>query len=117
MSIFSRKKDVPAELVAQATPLHEAMRAADEQPRYKRPGELPPVPYITNTLGNLSKIADKYQRELTDLDADIARLTEERRQLAVSVAAIEVAINSLSDPNETVQYNFNEVFDPDGRAK
>lgn len=117
MSFFKRKDEIPGDVVATATPLHEAMKVADEPARFKRPGELPPVPYITNTLGNLSKIADKYQRELTDLDADIARLTEERRQLAVSVAAIEVAINSLSDPNETVQYNFNEVFDPDGRAK
>lgn len=99
------------EIVKEATPLHEAMKSAEEPARFKRPGELPPVPYINNTLGNLSKIADKYQKELTDLDADIARLTEERRQLAVSVAAIEVAINSLSDPNETVQYSFNDSLD------
>ena len=101
MALFKRRNDeVPAELVAQATPLHEAMQAAQEPARFKRPGDSPAVPYIGNTRENLTKIVDKYHAEARALEADIARLIEEQRQLRVAIHSLEIAIGVINE-NDT----------------
>lgn len=95
--------------VARALEAEELARQPVQKPT--RPGEGPAVPYIANTFDNLTKISDKYHHELSKLDADIARLTEERRQLAVSVAALETAIHALGNGEEEAKYDAYEIPD------
>ena len=103
MSIFNRKqKEIPAEIINAATPLHEAMKAATEPARFKRPGEGPAVPYIENTRNNLTKIVDKYRAEDDALSADIARLIEEQRQLRSSILALDMALGVIDGNDLTV---------------
>lgn len=103
MAFFKRRNDeVPAELVTQATPMHEAMKAAQEPARFKRPGDSPAVPYIGNTRNNLTKIVDKYRAEDEALSADIARLIEEQRQLRSSIMALDMALGVINENDISV---------------
>lgn len=80
---------------AEVNSMQTAQVQEKEKPRFKRPGDSDAIPYINNTRDNLTKIVDRYHIEATALDADIARLTEERRQLRCSITALEMAIETI----------------------
>jgi len=80
-----------------ATPTTRKAPEGAKPPRTGRPGEEPPKDYIGTSRGVLNKTLDTYHHELALLDKDIAKLTEERRQLKVAIAGLDAALMTISD--------------------
>lgn len=116
-----------------ASPYQNPEHTAQQPPRPTRVGEMAQVPYIDNTLSRLNTVAEAYRAELSALITDIAKLTEDKRQLVAALNAVEIAIENLigepliaptdSEPTRKartqgsveVEYAFNEGINSEGK--
>ena len=64
-----------------------------------RPGQTPPRDYIASSLVALEKTHTSYVEEGVKLEADIAKLREEQRQLILATEAVTAAIHLLRKDN------------------
>lgn len=98
--LISGKHNPEASAPAPAAPTRKAPEGArlpTDHPDRQRPGSLPPKDYIGSTRIALNKTRDTYQAELALLDSDIAKLTEDRRQLKIAVAGIDAALAAITE--------------------
>jgi hypothetical protein len=99
--MFGKDKNRDNEGPAPRDIIRAAQEAEDRQgmphsaPQAKRPGETPPKSYIETTIASLEKTHTAFVEEGAKLDADIAKLTEERRQIHVAIEATQAAMNIL----------------------
>lgn len=65
-------------------------------PKPTRPGDTPAKAYVGIARDVLSVQMDKHTTELLALDKDIEKLTEERRQVRITIDGMQVALTYMS---------------------